>query len=530
MPIAKPCFPSQVSRDDLDKAMTPERVAKIWKYAKAEYIDKGANFEHTLDGVANDLGMPRDWVARAFTKPKALRSITNEIYDLQDRRLEAMRQAKAHVAAIDSPKALNLIRTVASIPRRALTFGHGPVFMVTHALDVAGRPITGWKSYFTGMSKAWQFASRAEHAASMDWLTHHDLYAMTRRSGLRVDPAEGPQGVLIGGSGGWARRAWDALKITRMMLFEREWQKIPENQRNLDTAKAVSNVINHATGVMSPGEWGFGVAEKAMFAPKLTASKWAKSVVDPIKTIQTVSKIMSGKGADVPFAERYAASMRIRNATEYMAFMASMYAVNQAILSASGSKDKVNWTDPTKSDWLRFKFAGHTLNTRGTMEVARLLGSVIAISGKDKKELHGHSKLDAIRDSVSRYAEYKAAPLIGDTLEIGLGQDVFGRPVPWSNDPGTKAKPRFTTSEYVLSKGPIYLGGATREIYDTLRERGIPATDALSLIHALKNGPDILARGALIGLGEAVGGGLQRDYSADKKPSGSQLSIKEAGK
>jgi flavin-binding protein dodecin len=504
------CVISDVPRDQLDRAMTLERVAGIWKYAKANYIDKGVNFENTLSGVANDLSIPRDWVARAFTKPKQLRAITNEVYRLQDARREAIRSAKSHVATIDAPAGARLISALTSIPRRVLTFGHGPVFPVTHALDLA---FSESKIYFQSMANAWKFASKAEHAAAVDYLLHHDLYALGRRAGLVIDPEQGPQGILIGSrqTSSWSRRAWDAIKVARISVFEKRWSEVPENERNIDTAKVIASQINHATGVMSPGEFGFGGLSKGMFAPQLTASKLAKTVFDPIKTVATYSKILAGRGAEVPFAERYGAQLRVKKAAQWLGAYASLLALNQGFLSAFGSNQKINYSDPKKADWLRFKAGGYVLNTRGSMEVIRLLGSIIAMSQANKKELYGATKTEAIRNQLARYAEYKADPALGLGIEQITRQDVFGRPIPWSNEPGTKSKPKYTYPEYIGSKGPIFLGGGVRDIYESLREKGLSAGDATSLIRALGNNPEILGRGAAVGATEFVGGGLYRE-------------------
>jgi hypothetical protein len=500
-----PCTPSQVSRDALDKALTPPRVAAIWRYAKDAYIDKGAAFEDTLSGVSNDLGIPREWVQHAFTKPKALRPVTNETFIKQEARRRAIRIAKAEVAAGDTPGVVKLIGTLTSIPRRLLTLGHGPVFPVTHALDLA---FTQWGDYWKGVGNAWRFASKAEHAKAMDALRNDDLYPVARRSGLVVDPDQGPQGILIGGTAphSWAMRSWDSLKVTRMELFKDRWSQIPEGERSREMGKDIASQINHATGAMSPGEWGFGGASKLMFAPMLTASKLSKTFIDPAKTVLTWSKLLTGQ--QVPFAERNIAALRTRKAAQYLAGYAGLLAVNQGLLMATGSDERVNLTDPSKSDFLRPKFGGRTLNTRGTMELFRLIGQLVSISQKNHFELHGKSKTDLSRDAVAKYAQYKINPAIQLGAEVALGEDTFGRPLPWSDNPGTMMKPRYSTTEYTLSKGPIYLGGAAREIYDGLREQGIAPTDAISLIRGLAAHPDIALKGAGVGAMEFLGGGL----------------------
>ncbi|MGI8821212.1 MAG: hypothetical protein ACR2ID_10155 [Chthoniobacterales bacterium] len=497
----------------LDRALTPHRVAGIWRYAKEAYIDKGTSFEDTLTGVSSDLGIPREWVTHAFTKPKALRAVTNEVFVRQEARRSAIREAKAAVAAADTPGAVKLIGAIVNIPRATLTFGHGPVFPVTHSLDLI---FTQYRDYFGGMAKAWQFASKAEHAKAMDMLRHDELYPVARKAGLVIDPEKGPQGVLIGGvaKSSWAMRSWDSLKVTRMEVFRDRWEKVPPGEQSPELAKLIASQVNHSTGVMSPGEWGLGKGDRLLFAPQLTFAKISKTVIDPGKTALTWARMASGHS--VPFAERYAAALRTRQAAKYFASFAGLLGVNQGLLMASGSHQRVNVTDPTKSDFLRPKFGGYTLNMRGSAELFRLIGQLVNISQMSRFALGNKSKTDRSRDVVAKYAQYKINPTIQLGTELAMGEDAFGRPTPWSGNPGTLSKPQFTPTEYALTKGPIYLGGATREIYDELRQQGMAPRDITSLLRALAAHPEVAAKGALVGSMEALGGGI--GHASEEQP------------
>lgn len=514
--MSGPCFPRDVSKNDIEKALTPERVAGIWRFAKDNFIDKGVSFEDTLSQMADITGLPRDWVARSFLKNKTVRPFAEAAFKQQELRHATVRAARNYVATIDDPAALKLLTTALAIPRRVLTFGHGPVFPVTHALDLIG---SEWSHYWRMVGSSWKFASKAQHAVAMDWLRNHPDYAWFRKAGLVIDPAQGPSGILTGGVGktSWAMRSWDSLKIGRLRLMEERWNKVPEAERTLDAAKQLANQINHSTGVMSPSEWGFGVVSRGMFAPQLTASKIAKTLVDPYKTGITGLKVLTEGKENVPFADRYTASLRTRKAAAALAGYVTLLGVNQGFLKASGSDQEVNFFDPSKSDWLRPKAFGHTLNTRGSMELVRLLGNLIRISQADRKELFGKSRSDASREAMSRYAEYKADPMLQNAKEVIYGEDAFGRPMPWTDNKGSKSKQKYSWSELALSKGPIWFNGATREIYDTLREHGVAVSDITQLIRALANNPEVMAQGAAIGLGEAVGGGIQPDRNMKKK-------------
>jgi len=506
--MAGPCFHGDVKRSDFERALTPERAAGLWKFARDNYFDKGVKLEDALTDMADKFGMPREWVAVALTKNKRLVKYTNDLFKLQEDRRAALRSAKHYVQTIDAAPGTKALTVALAIPRRVLTFGHGVVFPVTHALDLAG---SEWTAYARLTARSWASLNKVQHAKLMDAIRSDDKYAFWRKAKLEIDPDSGPQGILSGGVGNtsWSRRSWDMLKVTRLELAKDRLAALPELERTPEMAKYLASQINHATGVMSSGEWNLGAVSKGMFAPQLTMSKIAKTFVDPAKTLGTYSKV--ALGYDVPFAERNIASLRLRKATKAAASMLGLLAVNQGLNVAFGRKDRVNFTDPGQSDWLRPKAFGHTLNTRGSMELVRLIGNAIRISQADAKALHGETRTAASRKRLADYAAYKIDPSLSLLGEAAFGEDAFGRPLPWTANPGSKARPKYSWAEYAATKGPIYFGGAAREIYDTLREEGLSASDTTAIMRNLW-------RGAIVGAGEAIGGGIQRAHEPKQSP------------
>lgn len=484
------CFPSQVKPEDLDKALTPERVAGIWKYARDNYINKGESFEATIKGVSKDIGLPEHWVARAFTKPKALRNVTDQMFRQMSLRREAVRQAREYVAAVDTPGYKKFASAVWNLPRSILTAGHYAVFPVTHAGDLAFRP-TAWKAYFKGVIDSYKFINRATHEAAMQDLVRDPNYTIARRGGLVNNPEAEPQGILTGHGlteklaekfpalksiSGASRRGFDALKITRQALFNREWKKIPQTDRNIETSKALSEMINHATGAHT-GQIPLG---KLQFAPQLNAARWSKALVDPAKTVLT---FLDWK--DATPAAKHVALARVRNAAEFAAVYTGMLAVNQGLNLAFGSKDKVNFTDPTKSDWLQFKVNGHIVGIgSGVREVYALLGKIVAIGGQTKKQRGGDTATVTEAKVIGRYASQKLSPTLGAILEASLREDkLTGRPLPWSNEKSTASNPRMGYGEYMATHySPIPISGGAREAFNAMREEGMSAPDTMAIL------------------------------------------------
>jgi hypothetical protein len=182
-----------------------------------------------------------------------------------------------------------------------------------------------------------------------------------------------------------------------------------------------------------------------------------------------------------------------------MQFMATTYGgllLNNELMKALGSDQRINFTDPSKPDFWRFKTGdGHVLATRGPEEVLRLIGHLTSIPFSTKQELKGASQRQAALDALQKFAQYKIAPGYGLSAEVLFGRDVFGRPLPpelqkareaigMHGQLPTPTKPQYTLGEYALGKSPIYIGGGARDYYNQLREQGMPASHALSMMRA----------------------------------------------
>jgi len=464
---------------------TQEEIRDIWKYAKDNHIDQlDKTPEQVFKAVADDLGLTEEWVAQAFTKPKAMRSITDEMYRKQYERRKAISSAKDYVADLNSPPALKALRKLYELPRSLLTLGHFTVFPETHAGDLKYHP-TEWKNYVKTVVDTWKSVSPAYSQRLMNEMTAHPDYNSWLRAGLDIGLESRGRGILIGKTGPSAR-GWDALKPLRQRLAETRWNALDAADRTPENRKAIAGEINHITGTLSPGDPNFGKLGNFMFAPSLTMSKWLRATVTPAQTVNTFYRMYTGQGAAVSAAERAMAYHKLRAASSYLATRyLGLLAVNQAVLSAMGSKQQINITDPNKSDWLRPKGFGHVLNPRGAGEVFQLMGHVIASGYASKKELRGRTPTDNMRDAFSRYAQYKINPSVQLPIELATGHDSFGRPYPWSSDAGTPSKPRYTPFEFVSSLGPIPLQGGIREVYDDLRQGGVNALDATTIMKGL---------------------------------------------
>lgn len=483
--MLKPCFPSQLK----EFPFKDEDVSDIWRIAKAEFIDKGASFDETIKGMSDLLGMRSEHIAQAFTMPKVRRVVSNDMWQKQQRRRDTLMYAKQTVESLHEPALLKKIRDAYNVPRSALVFGHGGVFPMTHMGQSLFVP-TEWKTFFKASANAWRAMSPKQYEIAIQRHLADPDYLIARRASKSVDPTQPTVGILNrSGKSKWSDRGFNSLKIARLELFKDMWHKLTPEERVLDNAKAIMNVVDHATGEVHLGKAGAFMA-KVFFAPKLIPARFMAAIVDPIKAAGTAANWKNASAG-----ERMAARFVMKRQAQTIAFYAGALALNQGLNQWLGAKDQVNMTNPTKSDWLSFKIGGLTLRPpNAVIETMRLAGGLVAPFLASNKQLRGDAPDAAATHRLTDYFRYKLHPTIQTGLEVIKGTDLFKRPLPYPGlrelATGEKPKespknPKIEWPEYLIGKGPIPFGGATREFYDLLREQGMNHAGAKLWLRAI---------------------------------------------
>jgi hypothetical protein len=228
-----------------------------------------------------------------------------------------------------------------------------------------------------------------------------------------------------------------------------------------------------------------------MFAPSLESSRWARMVGDPIKTANVFGREAAaklGSGAAPTPEESYMARFRVKRAAEVATVLVGALLANRGLQMARGEKDLNNLTDPTKSDWMKFKLNGKTYDpTGGVVNPIRFLSTVLYYATAQKPETYrGQGRRSAIIDASTFYAQGKVSPfyqLIGEGL---TRETVMGRPTPFSEKKGTPSKPRYGWGEYALEHGPIPASEASKQIYETFRAHGMDTDTSHAIMDALE--------------------------------------------
>jgi len=214
--------------------------------------------------------------------------------------------------------------------------------------------------------------------------------------------------------------------------------------------EAIANYINAATGRGSLGsvERAAVALNTLFFAPKYVASRFQMLFGQPFYKGTTQTRKMIAK--------------------EYARYLTGLGAVIGLGVLAGAT---IEW-DPRSSDFGKLKFGNTRLDiVSGFSQVAVLISRII--TGKTKSSISG--EVSAIRGDVQygrddtsdvlfRFARTKFAPIPGAAFDVASGTNVVGEPV----TPGSVAK-NLTT--------PLSL----RDIYETMKEQGVPTGAALGL-------------------------------------------------
>lgn len=473
----------------------------VWKQVKS-HIDKGdEDFDTIRNNVATELGMPVSKVTKILSENKTTRRLADDAWRKQQTARRMKQQAKIWVNAQAQPWILQLPKAILREAFNLKVLGHVSVGLGTHAPMVFFQP-KYWGEYFKNYGNMWKMGLPTERAKAVHEMMMQDLqrrpnWTTARRGGLENDPFSYNEYQLSGliekllpnlVHGG--NRAYDALKLLRQDMFDRQWNKLPDSLQSPEMASSISDSVNHVTGIVKKSP--FGKVSGALFAPRLLASRFAWAFGDPARAAITGAKTLSDivrKGDTATEAEKSFAINQVREKGTVIATMGAMLAANAAILALSNSKQKVNFTDPTRSDWLKFKAAGMDISYGNAMlttlrlpvrEAAILWHNTIFAS----QSSHRFEAADrATADAIFEYIRNQLNPALGDIADIGFQNDAQGRPLPWNKQQVPPAYLRrrgvakaYTWPEWVRDTTmPISLEEPVKQIFN---DYGMPKDQA----------------------------------------------------
>jgi len=484
--------------------MTPEQVKTLWEHAKRKYLDKGeTDFDNIRQGLATDFGLDKNDVTKGLAQPKGAKRLSDEMYQKMSDRRRIVDGAKSWVKNQAYPGWYRFIRNVPRIFFIDKVFGHGTVGMVTHAgLNIFNPP--AWKTYWPeffrqfkllGVHEAKLFGGPGAgtyHERMMQDLVRDPNFVKAKRAGLANDPfryTDDYQNAFSAwfhklGLGG--NRGFDALKLFRQARFNQIWNDLPAEMQTPEMATMIADSVNHATGVvkMRFREW----SNWTFFAPKLEGSRWAWMVGDPYRAAKTLA---DWKGA-TPEERNFAISQVKEKATIAGVYL-SLLAMNQGLLAASNSKQKVNFTDPRRGDFLAFKGDGMQFGVISPMiGMVRLFANLVHAAGGKRNRVESLvPRAQEFGEVGEEYARGKLSPFAGFGVDLASQADFQGRPLPYSKDrvPAYLRRQgvgKYTYGEYASEQfTPIPVSEAIREVW---KHQGMSDAEINTYLKALATG------------------------------------------
>lgn len=456
-------------------------VAAVWKRAKL-YIDQGLKDPaEVISKVATDSGLSFKETLEKLSATKGTRRISDEMWGKMSERRTVVMQAKRWLEATKDPKLIRYAKAVPDFFFNVAIMGHGTVWSVTHGGVNYFIP-QNWNAWVPNFFKSFKLMglldNGAYHEKMMQNLMHSPDYNLARRSGLKIDPyrfTDDYQNSWIRASFGrfglMGNRGFDGLKLARKGLWDNFWNDLPDSQKTPAAARVLSAQVNHLTGSVDlrlPG-WLSTTARTTFFAPTLEASRWSWLYGDPAKATKT---FLSWK--DAGMEERTAAIREVKQKATWAGVYLTSLAANQGFLTATGSDEKINFTDPTKSDFLAFKVAGHKIGfftpVIGTVRFLAEVAMQVMPELQPARMQHNKDAQAAIASDSFSYLRGKLSPFAGTVADLATRTDYARRPLPFGGKPvpayiRRQGEGAYTWPQYLATKAPIPFAEAVHEIW-----------------------------------------------------------------
>jgi len=495
-----------------DNKFTPEEAKSIWEYTKETYLNNKTDIDEAIRNVATDLGLTADQVIHAIATPKGAREVTNAMWVNQYERRKAINSATNYVANLDKKGVMPALQKVNRFFFNLKTFGHGTVGNITHAGSNIFRPST-WSAYWPNVMKSFSLAygSTGNYEKNLSILKSQPHFNEWLQAGLAADPNKiYDEYQMLGkaktGTWQWVKetgtRGFAGLNFMRYDMAEKLYKRASESAKaDPEFREMIAELVNHATG---HSEVRVPQAIKLVtFAPGLEISRWQRMITDPGKAAGTFLKW--NKATD---AEKAAAKVVAGGMGERIAVWGSLLAANAGLLSAMGSKQKINVTDPTQSDFMKFKFNDMTLDVSGNiLSPIRLLsvigGQAYLANVGDRKDVKKKPG-DKDSDTITKQARYKLSPAAGTVTDLATGTDALGNTLPWSDVKPAKGKHQLTWKEVFASETlPIPIQAGLQSYYESMEKNGMPENQINAILKAA----------IIFGLEGFTGAKYQDDYS-----------------
>lgn len=479
--------------DKADNKFSPFEARDIWGYVKAAYLDNGASYRDAVSKTAADLGLSWRQISEAITTPKVKR-MSDEMWKRQADYARNRAAIKNWIGDQNKSAAGKLLQKISGMFRGVAVFGHGGIFVGTHAGMTLFNP-SMWNKTIPAFFRGWRFAygNEGNYERSIEELKNSQNYVLAQRAGLKNNPERinteeyQKSQKYLGKLGLAGEKGFNAIKVLRQDLFDHHFNKLsPDERDDPAVAKSIAHIVNLATGAtnLNIPAW----VNEASFAGGMEAARWEKLTASPAKATQVaLNSIFNPSKATT--ADRVFAKVWARRVGEQLATYTGALLANSAIQNNLNPKNPVNITNPNAPDFLKFKFGDMTIDpTSGMRSTAMFMRTLGMIPFESKQELHGDKRIAALGKGVAGYVRGKLAPLYGTGADFFTGTDFSGNVMPYSGDKPGKGKHKLDWLEYGSSKLPLPVAEAFTVYYKSALEHGADKSTLDDVINGIMSG------------------------------------------
>lgn len=467
--------------DKKDNKFTTDESKEIWKYVKKTYLDKGIEYSEALRRASEDLGLTWEQVANAVVTPK-LKPLSDDLFVKRSIANKNRQATLRWIEEKNKDKTSKIFKKIFNAPKAAMTFGHGHVFIGTHASQNLTDPRYTMKT-LKGMVNAFRYAYGNEgyYEREMEALRKDPNFIKAQRAGLANDPDnvdlddQDNYQSFVKKVGKMGEKGFNAVKVLRQQMFNREYEGLTDAEKQDDKVlKRLAGLINNWTGATNAKLPGF--IKDAAFSASMEGSRWERLAAGPKAATYAIKGLMGNATPD----QKAFAKVWFKRAGRSLGTYFGLLAANSAIQSVVNPDKKVNWTNPTKSDWLLPKFGNHEVTvdlSGGLLSTIGLLARLGTYAvGNEKKLPRGKSRGQAEWESVGSYLRGKLSPTAAIGIEGATGKDFNGNTIPWpwasgKVDPG---KRKLGWAEYGAGHFlPLPLAEGFRVMQNSAEENGV---------------------------------------------------------
>ncbi len=469
-----------------DKTFTREEAVTLWDYAKRTYINKGDSYFDAVDKTATDTGLTHAQVVAAF-ETKKTKPMSDEMWASQSKLRIAKIRTKDYIESQNHNPFIKAVKKLSSYPRAITTFGHGHIYGGTHYPMGFVTP-ADWAIFFKGIGKmgATAYGSDAHYEKQVRDMTSNPNYIKAQKWGLQNDVENTntddfeQSSKVFGRLSKSGTRGFLGLKWTRQMMFDRYWDGLRPEQKTEAVGKEVAQLINLATGAsnlkISP------VVKEGLFSAQMEAARWGRLFRNPARAVDAAARITASaiKGEELRPQDVVFLKIWGSRVGQQLATMASLLGAAGYIQNKLYPNNKINLTDPSRADFWKLKIGNTDVDlSGGLLGVKTFLWYMAMKAATDKN--YSQEKSD-IGGKLISYGRGKLAPLYGDVLELALGTDYAGNPLPKSMQFGRNLKPskgHHTLDfwkEYMASKAPIPVADALNNVFEDAKTGGMSKT------------------------------------------------------